>query len=620
MNTKETLLSSLKNTKPKGTALSASSIDIRKEFIENEHGKIRVFRNTRPGNQLQAWIDENLQEVNSAYGEFKAVLFRGFEVGGKFHTIARSMADSDLLDYKEPSTPRTQVNNNIYTSTEYPKDQHIPLHNEHSYTDNWPRKIWFTCEIPAEKGGQTPVCDSESMYKALPAGIRDKFERLGVMYVRNFGKDMDLKWEEVYGTSDKKEVDDFCHKKGIKTIWKEDGTLRTEQVCQGILTHPESGKKLWFNQAHLFHYSNLPEYVRKFLVDRYGEDNLPRHAYFGDGSAIEPETLDAIRMTFEQVRIVFDWEKDDVLLLDNMQFAHARFPFEGQRRVLVCMAEPFHHTFIPERLASQAEGQQAVNQTRRQTADHFIRNIKTDTRGWLKYKLAAAYRIMVAENLDEGGISGHISLKVPGERDYFWVNPFGKLAEEVTPDNLVMVDRSGNIVEGNPPINTAGFCIHAAIHGAYPEIHAVAHTHSPWGTVFGSYGKPLLPIDQNCCMFYENHAVYDSFNGPVNDSEDANRIAETIAGKSAIILRNHGTITCGTNVETAVMYMVAMERAYRLNALASQYGEPKLIVPNVARETKMWIANPLGFRIEFDALLRKAERMFPDLHQFRPSN
>lgn len=264
---------------------------------------------------------------------------------------------------------------------------------------------------------------------------------------------------------------------------------------------------------------------------------------------------------------------------------------------------------------------EGMKNVRNRTALEFSSKFfKMDSVELLKYKLAAAYRIMVTENLDEGGISGHISLKVPDSKDRFWVNPFGLLAEEVTPDNLVMVDSGGTIIEGNYPVNVAGFCIHEAIHRMHPDVECVVHTHSPWGTLFSSTGKQIAAIDQNCCMFFENHVIYDQYNGPVTDESDAQRIAELISGKDVVILKNHGTITCGGDVESAVMRMVSIERAYRLNLMSINLTDVQVVDPDIARFTKEWIANPIGFKIEFDALLRKVERNYPDFLSFRPNN
>lgn len=589
--------------------------------LETANGRIVSFQSKAPGQKLTDWAQQNHKWVDEVFDRHGAILFRGFAVDDDaFYRFARQFS-RELMDYSEPSTPRTKLADKIYTSTEYPSEQVIPMHNEHSYSNHWPQRIWFNCSVPAARGGQSPLCDSRKVYEKISPAVREQFARKGVMYVRNFGKELDLPWQQVFGSEEKAAVEAHCRKAGIAFEWKENDNLRTRQVCQAVLPHPRTGEMLWFNQAHLFHLTNLDPDVRQFLMDRYGEANLPRNTYYGDGSPIPDAVLAEIREAYRQTQLVFDWQASDVVMLDNMLYAHGRNPFEGKRRVLVAMADPYTSHWQPAKPAAgdPPEGQQAVVKARKQTAQHFIRNhAAAQSPEEIKYRLAASYRIMVAEGLDEGGISGHITARVPGQPDRFWVNPFGLLAEEVTPQNLIMVDHSGNVLEGDYPVNVAGFCIHAAIHQARPDVHCVVHTHSPWGTLFSSLDKYIEPIDQNCCIFFEDHALYTQYNGPVNDPEDALQLAKTLGDKQAIILANHGTITCGDSIESAAMRMVAIERAFRLNILAMQTGTLKLVSPEIARLTREWVGNPMGFAIEFNALLRKAERLYPDLKAGKP--
>ncbi|XXS98550.1 TauD/TfdA family dioxygenase [Sorangium sp. So ce363] len=271
-----------------------------------------------------------------------AVLFRGFPVRSTadFHAFVR-LVTPDLLDYTFGSTPRSHVQDRIYTSTEYPAHQHIPLHNEQSYTLDWPLKIWFHCAVAAPEGGSTPLADSREVFRRIPARLRERFAAKKVMYVRNYGNGLDLPWQKVFGTNDRAEVERFCRAAGIECVWKADGELRTRQVCQAVATHPRTGEHVWFNQAHLFHVSNLEPAAREALLSIFAEEDLPRNAMYGDGSPIEGAALDEIRDVYRQLAVEFAWQEGDVLLADNMLVAHGRAPFRGPRKVLVAMAEPY---------------------------------------------------------------------------------------------------------------------------------------------------------------------------------------------------------------------------------------------------------------------------------------
>ena len=269
------------------------------------------------------------------------VLFRGVPVASPsdFELFVTAFTSS-MLAYEFGSTPRSQVHHQVYTSTEYPPHQHIPLHNEQAYTTEWPMKIWFYCGQAAEEGGYTPIADSREVFARIPAPIRERFIRKQVMYVRNYGNGLDVPWQKVFDTDDRGTVESFCRKNGIQFEWKSDGELKTRQVAQAVAAHPGTRQQVWFNQAHLFHVSNLEPAVREALLGAVSEEDLPRHAYYGDGTPIETEVLDEIRDVYRCCAIQFEWRRGDVLMLDNMLAAHGRTPFKGRRQILVAMAEP----------------------------------------------------------------------------------------------------------------------------------------------------------------------------------------------------------------------------------------------------------------------------------------
>lgn len=282
-----------------------------------------------------AWIDEML----STRG---ALLVRGLSIGGskKLGAVLEQAFDSELLDYDFRSTPRTRMRGNVYTSTEYHPAETIPLHNEHAYSNKWPLRIGFYCDVAAREGGATPIADSRRVYNRVPRDIVDHFERKGIRYVRHYSN-IDLPWSEVFQTEERAEVERYCSENGIEFEWGADG-LSTRQTSGATMVHPVSGERLWFNQAHLFHVSSLPAEAQADLLRVFGEDRLPRHAYHADGSGIDPSMLHEIRNAYEACKIVFQWRQGDLLLLDNMLFCHGREPFSGDRKVLVGMARACH--------------------------------------------------------------------------------------------------------------------------------------------------------------------------------------------------------------------------------------------------------------------------------------
>jgi alpha-ketoglutarate-dependent taurine dioxygenase len=291
---------------------------------------------------LVVWASNNRKFIEEQLLSHGGILFRGFNV----RTIAEferfiAASSGELLEYTYRSTPRTQISGNIYTSTEYPANQSIPLHNEMSYTRNWPMRICFFCLESAEQGGATPIADSSRVFERIDSQIRERFMERNVMYVRNYGDGVDLPWHQVFGTTSKSAVENYCRKVGMEFEWKSGNRLRTRQTCQAAAVHPKTGKLVWFNQAHLFHVSSLGPQACESLLAEFDEADLPRNAFFGDGSRIDPNVLDQIRHAYLQEETVFTWQERDILMLDNMLVAHGRRPFVGARRVVVGMAEPF---------------------------------------------------------------------------------------------------------------------------------------------------------------------------------------------------------------------------------------------------------------------------------------
>jgi alpha-ketoglutarate-dependent taurine dioxygenase len=268
-----------------------------------------------------------------------ALLFRGYAIHSReaFGEVVSAVTPA-LLEYDYASTPRTRLGDRIYSSTEYPAHQSIPLHNEMAYSSRWPQQLWFACRVPAPEGGATPLADSAQVYALLDPALRSRFEERGVRYVRNYGTGLDLPWSKVFGTEDARAVEAYCADAGIRCQWRADGVLHTQQVCPAVQRHPATGALVWFNQAHLFHISALDPLAREALTEVVEEADWPRHAYYGDGQPIEESALEEIRGVYAACAREFRWRAGDVLWIDNLAVAHGRSPFRKPREVLVAMA------------------------------------------------------------------------------------------------------------------------------------------------------------------------------------------------------------------------------------------------------------------------------------------
>ena len=320
----------------KAIALSQEAL-INESLLRDDASLPLVLEPAVDALSLPEWTMNNRDFIVQKLRTHGAILFRGFNTNSveEFEQFLRLLV-GDLLEYSYRSTPRTEVSSRIYTSTEYPAHQSIPLHNEMSYTRDWPMMLGFFCVEAASEGGETPIADSRRVFNLIAPAIRETFISKGVMYVRNYGEALDLSWQDVFQTTDRAEVEAYCRKTGIEFEWKDNDILRTSQVCQAVANHPQTREPVWFNQAHLFHVSSLERQVRDSLLSLAAHEP-PRNAYYGDGTPIEEGALEQIREIYAREAVVFQWQKHDILLLDNMLAAHGRRPFRGSRKIVVGM-------------------------------------------------------------------------------------------------------------------------------------------------------------------------------------------------------------------------------------------------------------------------------------------
>ena len=316
--------------------------------IEPQNGEGRLPLIMRPamnGVNLARWAERNRAVIEDRLLHHGALLFRGFDLGtaAEFRSFVKAVS-GDPLEYQERSSPRTRVGDQIYTSTDYPEDQSIFPHNEHSYSQTFPLKLFFFCETPALSGGQTPVADTRKIFARLSPQLRERFSEKKWLLVRNYGNGIGLPWQTVFQTSDRSVVEDYCKRAAISVEWKPDGGLRTRQVRPAVIKHPRTGEDAWFNHATFFHVTTLEPSMRDALLADFKEEDLPTNSYYGDGSPIEASVLEELREAYREEMVTFTWETGSVVLLDNILTSHARTPFNGPRRILFAMAEPFTRT------------------------------------------------------------------------------------------------------------------------------------------------------------------------------------------------------------------------------------------------------------------------------------
>lgn len=234
-----------------------------------------------------------------------------------------------------------------------------------------------------------------------------------------------------------------------------------------------------------------------------------------------------------------------------------------------------------------------------------------------KQRLAAGFRIFSKCGFDEG-VAGHITARDPEFPDTFWVNPFGMHFSQIRVSDLIRVDHHGDVVEGNQPVNAAGFAIHSRIHAARPDAVAAAHSHSTYGRAFSTLGRKLDPLTQDSCAFYGDHDIYDDFGGVAIELSEGERIAKALGPNKAAILQNHGLLTVGQTVDAAVWWFVTLERSCQVQLLAEAASArtnqpPRHISEEAARQSVGLIGTPFAGWFNFQPMYARIVKEQPDL-------
>ncbi|WP_442934504.1 TauD/TfdA family dioxygenase [Micromonospora sp. CPCC 205546] len=292
------------------------------------------------GRELTELIAARRTELRASLVEHGGLLFRGFDVGS-VEGLDRAVRafSGEPLPYTERSSPRHAIAGRVYTSTDYPPDEEIFLHNENSYQARWPLTLFFHCLTPPQTRGATPLADVRQVYDRIDPAVREEFVRRRWMLVRNFHADFGTPWQHVFGTDDRAEVEAYAAANRIELQWRGDG-LRTRAVRDAVHHRPGSDAPRWFNHATFFHVSTLGRDLQEGLLAMFGTEGLPANTYYGDGGEIPADVVEHLRAAYRAASVRFDYRLDDVLVVDNMTAAHGREPFTGPRRIAVAMAEP----------------------------------------------------------------------------------------------------------------------------------------------------------------------------------------------------------------------------------------------------------------------------------------
>jgi alpha-ketoglutarate-dependent taurine dioxygenase len=216
------------------------------------------------------------------------------------------------------------------------------LHNELSYSENWPSKLVFGCCLPPQEGGETPLVDSRQICKHISRDLLEELEAKDVKYIRNLhgGSGLGPSWQDTFETESRAKLESTCNELKIKFEWRSDGGVKLISKRPATRFHPITKEKVWFNQVDQYHPSHFPKevYETLMLVADGNESELPLNVSFGDDTPITVDIIKEITATVNELMVVRKWNKSDIVIVDNMLIGHGRKSYKGNRKIIVSMA------------------------------------------------------------------------------------------------------------------------------------------------------------------------------------------------------------------------------------------------------------------------------------------
>lgn len=298
---------------------------------------------------LALWARRNRTQVDRWIHDAGVLLFRGFGVtsAGAFREVCAAVSP-DLRSYVGGDSPRQGVADRVYTSTEYPAQLEVLLHNELSYAGWSPDRVFFGCLEPAGSGGETQIADGREIYRRIDPRVRRRFEERGLTYLQylwdgNGPPGTGKSWQQTFETTDRAAVARYLTDSGMEFEWTDRG-IRTVARHPAVVRHAVTGEKCWHNQADQWHRGMasvkdaVPGAEAGVKSGGAGTEDFGNHVTFADGREIDTADLYHIREVSRRCEVLFPWQEGDLMVIDNVLAMHGRKPFTGSRKVLVCMA------------------------------------------------------------------------------------------------------------------------------------------------------------------------------------------------------------------------------------------------------------------------------------------
>lgn len=307
---------------------------------------------------VRHWFTANRAAIDALLIESGALVLRGFAIPDttSFGALIDSY-DAPNFGYTAGAAPRGQLAPRVFETTVAPAHVVLGLHQEMAYLPNYPKRVAFYCRVAAVTGGETHISNFRRVTAEIDREFYREVEQRGVLYTRNFRDKsivtgvqyldvMHRSWQDAFSTEDRDKVIDDCNAMGLEAKWLDDGSVSTYFRAPGIIDHPQTKERIWFNQiATLIINSdsvgdNYALYQRYYGVNQRDSGDSRPYPYdsaFGDGARFPQQSLKDALDLYEKYKVAFPWSYGDVLLLDNFITAHGRNCFTGLRDIQVAL-------------------------------------------------------------------------------------------------------------------------------------------------------------------------------------------------------------------------------------------------------------------------------------------
>ena len=224
-----------------------------------------------------------------------------------------------------------------------------------------------------------------------------------------------------------------------------------------------------------------------------------------------------------------------------------------------------------------------------------------------KQKLIDAGLILEAEGHHDM-TRGHISVRVPGKPELFYMKPHSYGFDEMTMDNIVVCNLEGEKVEGTAPRHSEVF-IHSEIFKARPDVNSVIHSHPDHAVAVSTLGRPIRAWSQPSALFVERVGWFTETIDLIRRKDQGAGVAKALGPHSVCMMKSHGVALAGGSIEEAVITGIMLENACRIQLLIEAAGNPqKEFPPDDLKLLQDKITRPEQMVVNFEYLRRKVKR------------